>query len=304
MFDEGMSQPKTLGIPPAEVAIDDGLVKGLVAGQFPDLADQPLALHGHGWDNVTYRLGSDMAVRLPRIGAAVPLLVNEQTYLQKLAPAVNIAIPAPIRCGVPSSGYPWPWSVVPWRPGTNAAVTPLGSEQAPRIGRFLAILHAMEPPALRPNTWRGVPLETRAEDFGQRLEQLRLRPGGIPCERLARVFEAAVEAPIDVGDCWIHGDLHPKNLISQSGVLVSVIDWGDMTIGDRANDLAAAWMLFDPPHHETLWRAYGPISESTMVRARGWAAYFGVMLLLAGLNNDREFIPSGRQTIERIATLR
>jgi len=295
-----LTQPATLGIPPAEVDIDAGLVRRLVAEQFPELADQEIELHGSGWDNVTYRLGSELAVRLPRIEASVPLLVNEQTHLGALASHVEIAVPAPIRMGVPSSDYPWPWSVIPWRPGTNAAVTPLDSSQAPRLGRFLASLHGMARPALRPNTWRGVPLDTRASDFAERIESLRGLGEDLPYDLLVRAFEAAARVPIDVEDCWIHGDLHPKNLVSDRGELVSVIDWGDMTIGDRANDLAAAWMLFDLQHHESLWDAYGPVSRATMTRALGWAAYFGVTLLAAGCNNDPEFLGPARQILARV----
>jgi aminoglycoside phosphotransferase (APT) family kinase protein len=49
-----------------EVATDAALVRRLLAAQFPDWADLPIErVPSAGTDNAIYRLGSDMAVRLP-----------------------------------------------------------------------------------------------------------------------------------------------------------------------------------------------------------------------------------------------
>ena len=48
-------------------AIDHALVKRLLAGQFPAWADLPIErVEPSGTDNAIYRLGADMAIRLPR----------------------------------------------------------------------------------------------------------------------------------------------------------------------------------------------------------------------------------------------
>lgn len=55
-----------------EVATDALLVRRLLAAQFPQWADLPIAaVASAGTDNALYRLGDDMVVRLPRIGLAV-----------------------------------------------------------------------------------------------------------------------------------------------------------------------------------------------------------------------------------------
>ncbi|TBO54572.1 phosphotransferase, partial [Streptomyces kasugaensis] len=47
--------------------IDEALVRRLLAEQFPRWAELPLApVPSPGVDNVTYRLGEEMSVRLPR----------------------------------------------------------------------------------------------------------------------------------------------------------------------------------------------------------------------------------------------
>ncbi|MEL6983474.1 MAG: hypothetical protein AAFO29_13695, partial [Actinomycetota bacterium] len=57
------------GTPAAEVDIDPELVARLLADQCPDLAELPLRELASGWDNVMYRLGPDLVVRLPRRSA-------------------------------------------------------------------------------------------------------------------------------------------------------------------------------------------------------------------------------------------
>ncbi|HAW29186.1 MAG TPA: aminoglycoside phosphotransferase, partial [Planctomycetaceae bacterium] len=51
--------------------------------------------------------------------------------------------------------------------------------------------------------------------------------------------------PASTNRVWLHGDLHPRNVIIRDGTLVGVIDWGDLNGGDAATDLACAWLLLD-----------------------------------------------------------
>jgi len=83
------------------------------------------------------------------------------------------------------------------------------------------------------------------------------------------------------------------------GRLAAVLDWGDLTAGDPAIDLGAAWMLFPVDAHQEIWDAYRPTSPDTMARAAGWAVYWGVMLLDVGLANDPPFAEIGRRTLGR-----
>ncbi len=49
--------------------------------QHPDLAQLELRMMGAGWDNAMFRLGSSLAVRVPRRASAAALLINEQRWL-------------------------------------------------------------------------------------------------------------------------------------------------------------------------------------------------------------------------------
>ena len=71
----------------AGIEITAELVRDLVRDQHPDLADRPVRLGARGWDNQLWRLGDDLAVRLPwATGSADALLHKEYSWLPTLAP--------------------------------------------------------------------------------------------------------------------------------------------------------------------------------------------------------------------------
>jgi aminoglycoside phosphotransferase (APT) family kinase protein len=294
--------PSPAGIPPAEIDIDERLVRALLQSQHPDLADLPLGPAATGWDNATYRLGDELAVRLPRTGDAVPPLCREQEWLPRLAPRLPVAVPAPVRRGEPAAGYPWPWSVVAWTPGRSADHEQLSPAQASRFGRFLAALHEPASYTFPRNDYRGVPLARVDTIVTERLHRLSTISTGlaVPLSAVREQWRRAAAASVDVLDTCVHGDLHPKNLVVDEGRLAAVLDWGDLTAGDPAIDLGAAWMLFPPDAHASFWDAYRPVGPETRLRASGWAVFFGLMLLEVGLAGDPPFAEIGRRTLARV----
>src|SRR5450830_1245940 len=112
------------GTPSAEVDVTVELVRRLLQAQHPDLADLPLRVVANGWDNVTLRLGDELAVRVPRREMAAQLARNEQRWLPVLAPRLGVDVPVPVRIGRPAGELPWGWSVVPWFAGTMVANVP------------------------------------------------------------------------------------------------------------------------------------------------------------------------------------
>ncbi len=261
-------------VPPAEVRIDERLVRALLAEQHPGLAGEPLTLLGEGWDNVTWRLGRARAVRLPRRAAAVPSVRNELRWLPELAERLPVAVPRPVASGTPSALFPWPWSVVAWLPGVTADREALRPDQAPRLAEALRALHRPAPPEAPENPWRGVPLAARRETVEARLGDPDLAP-------LEGIWRAALEAAQPAGRRWVHGDLHPRNVLVRAGELAGILDWGDLTAGDAALDLACGWMLFEPRAREAFLEAYGA-TEEERARAAGWATFFATVLIESG----------------------
>src|SRR5688572_12937072 len=123
-----------------EVETDVSLVGRLLAAQFPQWADLPVTpVPSGGTDNALYRLGDDMAVRLPRIHWAVGQVEKEQKWLPHLAPHLPLAIPVPLAMGTPDEGYPWHWSVYRWLEGENATLERLADplQAAADLAQFI-----------------------------------------------------------------------------------------------------------------------------------------------------------------------
>ena len=285
--------------PPAEIEVDEALVRALLDEQHRDLANLPLTELDAGWDNTLWRLGDELLVRLPRRQIAAPLARHEQRWLPELAARLPLPVPVPLRMGRPSSDYPWPWSVVPWlrgQPADRGLVTD-PEDAAQRLGHFLRCLHQRAPASAPQNPYRGVPLAERRDIFEQRLVELA---GEVEVAPVRRVWDRALAAvPWDQPAVWIHGDLHPANVLLVNGTMSAVIDFGDMCGGDPATDLAGAWMLLPAPALTAFADAYGRIDADLERRALGWAVLFAVMLLAIGLDDRPTYEGIGRATLAK-----
>ena len=286
-------------MPAAEVAIDATLVRALLADQHPDLTARELVEVASGWDNVLFRRGDDLAVRLPRRGAAAALIEHEQRWLPELAPRLPLAVPAPVRVGRPGRGYPWSWSVTPWLPGdVIARVEPTDPRHvAEQLGRFVRALHRPAPADAPANPYRGVPLSARSSATYERLDGLG---DAIDQRAVRRLWEHAVAIPPWTGaPLWLHGDLHPANILVHDGHVSAVIDFGDVTSGDPATDLAVAWTLLPSPERARFRATAGEIDDETWARARGWALTMAIAYLASSADNplmDR----IGRRTLAAV----
>ncbi|MGV9212485.1 aminoglycoside phosphotransferase family protein [Micromonospora sp. RB23] len=271
-------------MPAAEVPVSVELVRGLLDQQHPDLADLPVEILANGWDNLVCRLGAELLVRLPRRAIAAELIAHEQRWLPELASGLPLPVPAPVRLGQPSGQYPWSWSVVPFFPGRIVALSAPDdpSSAAATLGGFLDALHLPAPAEAPVNPVRGIALPGRAAGVLNGLAHLD------PADRVAAlgIWEVAVAAPTWNGPpLWLHGDLHPANILVDRGRISAVIDFGDITSGDPATDLSVAWMLFTAEQRAALRRAYGRADDATWERARGWALALSLVFLTHSEDN-------------------
>ena len=274
------------------------LVRELLRDQHPDLADRPLTLGARGWDNQLWRLGDDLAVRLPwQAGAADTLLLKEHAWLPVLAPLLPLPVPVPQRLGQPSGLFPHPWIVTTWVAGTPADRAPVtrGGPAADALAAFLAALHRPAPAGAPEGRGRGGALSRLARgvarqfgamaDLCTAVAEAEREPPPDPATVRA-IWDDAVAAPRwDGPPQWLHGDLHPANVLTADGDICGVVDFGDLCAGDPALDLAASWILL--PDHEAIERfraAYLPAADdATWRRARGWAVWRALgCLLVAG----------------------
>jgi aminoglycoside phosphotransferase (APT) family kinase protein len=284
----------------AELEITADLIRDLLRDQHPDLADRPLTLGARGWDNQLWRLGDDLAVRLPwATETADALLLKEYTWLPALAPHLPLPVPVPQRLGEPSQRFPRPWIVTTWVPGTPADRAPAtrGAETAEALASFLTALHRPAPAGVPAGRGRGGPLAKGTERFAQLLGEAE-GLGLVPDPGAVRaVWDDAVAAPAwDGPPIWLHGDLHPANLLTVGGTYCGVIDFGDMCAGDPACDLAAAWILLPDGAAGRFHQAYRRTADAaTLRRARGCAIMRAIVGILIGDAGDHGR-PGGKPT--------
>jgi len=285
--------------PPAEVTIDRPLVRALLQEQHADLAQVPLTRIGEGWDNALFRLGDDLIVRLPRRALSATLIEHEQRWLPILSPRLPLPVPVPLRVGRPGHAFPWAWSIAAWLPGETALAAPPQdvAGAAVDLARFLRALHQPAPAEAPHNPWRGIPLAARTHALMSHLEQL---DGLIDRTAALRLWDDALSAaPRHGPPVWIHGDLHPGNLLVCHGRLSAVIDFGDLTAGDPATDLSVLWMLPAPVRSTGFAAArseLGDLDEDAWTRARGWALALG-LAFLANSRGDEPMAALGRRTV-------
>jgi aminoglycoside phosphotransferase (APT) family kinase protein len=286
-------------MPAAEVDINVELVRALLAEQHPDLGGLEARFENEGWDSAIYRLGDDLAVRLPRRAMNAALLPGELKWLPRLAAQLPLPISAAIRVGEPGCGYPWPWSITPWFDGASWADAPVRDpfEAATTLGWFVRALGVDAPSDAPANPYRGGPLSDRDPAFRDRIAQLGSTIDPSP---LLAVWDEALAAPLNSARRWLHGDLHPANIVVQAGVITAVIDWVDLTAGDVAYDLAAAWLCFDDPAARATFMATTGVSDdATWVRARGCALSHGLACLATSADNARMHAV-GRRTVDAV----
>ncbi|WNM27479.1 phosphotransferase [Demequina capsici] len=265
-------------VPDAEVRISDDLVSRLLSAQHPDLADLPRGERHEGWDNITIRLGEDLAVRLPRRQLGADLASREHRWLRELASGWDFTVPAPVRLGAPGEGYPWPWSVVPYLEGDRCFDAPLTDAGAKDLGKALAQVHRPAPADAPRNPVRSATLAERAELFDARLNTL-VAMADAPADLWEDDARAAFEAGARAGrelETWAHLDLHGGNVLTSKGRLAALLDWGDLGVADPATDLGQALCLVGRRSFRPLLDAYA--------RAGGAASRRKGLLLGGGLD--------------------
>ncbi len=255
------------------------LAARLLATQHPDLADLTLGRSTRGWSHTVVRLGRDLAVRLPHRAPAHHHLINEPRALEALADLLPVATPRVVRTGrpAPDLAYPWPWTVVRWVHGTVAdRATADGATLADDLACLLRALHQVAPDDLAPNPDRAGPVSTRLGAVADRLHRPGL-PDDLRPDLLADVV-ARIDHPWSSSPRWVHGDLHPRNLVVRHGRLAGVLDFGDAHAGDPALDLLPAWMALAASDRPRLRAGLPHVDAATWRRGRAWAVHLSAIL--------------------------
>lgn len=237
-----------------------------VEGRWPDLAVRSFEPISGGWDCFTYLVNEEWVFQFPRLEGSQERLRKQLTLLPELAREVSSAVPAPEYTSTDPicMGY----RRIVGEP-MSADVDGIWPE---RLGRFLYDLHLTPPEyvGMRTATANAVRQDLRLEVHALGTHVLPLLDAGerANAQRLLSAF-------LDDDDnfrfaaCLTHGDIGPEHvLVTPSGDLAGVIDWGDAAVGDPVFDLA--WVLFAMPDQgERVLGAYGGAPDDRFIaRAR------------------------------------
>jgi aminoglycoside phosphotransferase (APT) family kinase protein len=264
------------------IDLNVGLVRRLIASQFPQWGNLPISLvEPNGWDNRTFRLGDEMSVRMPSAERYSTQVEKEHRWLPRLAPFLPLPIPDPLVMGAPDHKYPWHWSVYRWIEGDSAATGKIHdpAEFAVALERFLTALQRVNPmggpiPG-KHNFFRGGNLSVYDAETRQ---ALKILDGKIDIGTATAVWERALNSRWESSPVWVHGDVSAGNLLVKDGRLCAIIDFGNLSVGDPACDLTIAWTLFSGKARD-LFRASVALDTATWERTRGWALWKALITL-------------------------
>jgi aminoglycoside phosphotransferase (APT) family kinase protein len=280
-----------------ELAIDAGLVRRLLAVQMPMWAGMPVRPVGRGTVNAMFRLGDDLAVRLPRTAEWAGDLDRERAWLPRLRDRLTLQVPEPVASGEPTREYPLPWAVYRWVDGDQYADALVDDEAAAAddLARFVQELRGASVEGA-PATGRRPLAELDEWTRAAVVEAADL----LDTSAVLDAWDRSLEAPVFAGEkVWIHTDLLRPNLLVRGGRLAAVIDFGAVGVGDPAADVIAAWAVFGAAGRAR-YREMLDVDDATWDRARGYALTQAALIVPYYRETNAPFTASALRTIGEV----
>ena len=287
-----------------QIHVSTDTVRRLVKEQFPQweslaVREMPTA----GTVNAIFRIGDELAARFP-LRAQDPTQVrawlrSEAAAADELADISSVPTPKPVAIGEPGHGYPLPWSVQTWLPGSVATVDdPAGSvEFAADLAAFIAALRATD---TRGRRFDGEGRGGHLPDHDEWMEVcFRQSEGLLDVVRLRAMWAELRTLPEVDGHRMCHGDLTPPNVLVRDRRLVGVLDGGGFAPADPALDLVAAWHLLDDVPRKVLRDSLG-CSEIQWRRGMAWAFEQSMGLVWYYAESNPSMSRWGRRTLDRL----
>lgn len=287
-----------------QVDVTTDVVETLIEDQFPQWRGKEIRLlSSTGTVNAIFRIGDHLCARFPLrptdAGEALAVLEQEARASAELAQVSPFPVPEPLALGKPGAGYPMPWSVQTWLPGTVASdADPSGSHAfAEDLAAFIAALRDAETRGRRfTGEGRGGVLAHHdawmAKCFAESESLL-----DVP--RLRQLWSRFRELPRTSADVMSHGDLIPGNVLVAGDRLTGVLDTGGFGPADPALDLVSAWHLLRPGPRDVLRRTLA-CDDVEWERGKAWAFQQAMGLVWYYAESNPSMSSLGRRTLDRI----
>lgn len=280
------------------------VVAALVREQFPAWSGKTIQpLSSTGTVHAIFRIGSDLSARFPLRpadpGEVLAVLEQEARASAELAQVSRFPVPEPVALGQPGAGYPMPWSVQTWLPGTNAFdADPSGSDAfAEDLATFISDLRAAE---TRGRTFAGDGRGGVLAHHDAWMAQCFAKSEGLlDVPRLRQVWSHFRALPRTDADVMSHGDLIPGNVLVAGGRLSGVLDTGGFGPADPALDLVGVWHLLHPGPREVVRRALA-CDDLQWERGKAWAFQQAMGVVWYYVESNPTMSRMGRRTLDRI----
>ena len=267
--------------------IDVRLVKKLISDQIPDLKDLPIEpVRKQGWDNRTFRLGDELAVRLPSNASYAAAVPKETIALTALSGQLNVPVPEVVATGEPSEAYPLPWSVRRWIAGTTLEETEVTDRLS--LARDLAAILVdlrsapikLDLIAGKHSFFRGCHPGVYGDEVVQSVDKLKDQLDARLC---LDIWLNGTNSAWAGNPVWFHGDMAVGNILMTGEKVSALIDFGICGVGDPACDYVMAWTFFSADERLHFKEALG-VDEDTWQRAKAWALW-KALACLSGISS-------------------
>ncbi|MEV0528816.1 aminoglycoside phosphotransferase family protein [Streptomyces sp. NPDC050439] len=287
-----------------QVDVTAEIVATLIQQQFPQWIGKTIRpLSSTGTVHAIFRIGPDLSARFPlrSADAAETLagLEREAEASAELAEVSQFPAPKPVALGKPGAGYPMPWLVQTWVPGTVALdADPSGSHAfAEDLAAFIAALRGVETRGRRfSGEGRGGVLAHHDDWMAKCFEESE---GMLDVPRLRQLWSHFRELPRTGADVMSHTDLIPGNVLVAGDRLGGILDTGDFGPADPALDLVSAWHLLQPGPREVLRRTLG-CDDLQWERGKAWAFEQAMGVVWYYVESNPPMSKMGHQTLARI----
>jgi aminoglycoside phosphotransferase (APT) family kinase protein len=286
-----------------QIDIPISTVQRLVRDQFPAWAEFIITKQEvSGTVNSIFRIGEHLVGRFPlkaeNVAAVTDRIRAEHEAALRIARASPVAVPMMLGLGRPGHGYPLPWSVHTWLPGTTATSTSVATSTAfaRDLAELVSALRQADRVANRNLGHRGQSLVLHDDWVSTSLRRSR---GLLNTGLLADLWTRYRELPAAAEHAMSHTDLIPANVLTQGERLTGVLDVGAFGPADPAVDLVPAWHLLASGPRAGL-RGLVDIDDSEWERGKAWAFEQALGALWYYLDSNPAMRELGTWTLLRI----
>jgi aminoglycoside phosphotransferase (APT) family kinase protein len=271
-----------------DVKLDVGMAVTLIEEQFQNLKVTNIVFLGSGFDNNVYQINNKYLFRFPRRTIANILLKKEGNILPIIKQYLNTPIPFPVFFGEPAGGYPYNFLGYEYMQGKSVEeVLSVDSFNSIRIlADFLSTLHSIPIGKVLETVgydeFERVNISKRKNAFMENIKAIK-KLDIYNTAQLKEYVSALPDIQADEEKVLVHGDLHIRNLLYDcNGVVSSVIDFGDVHVGNKACDLAIVYSFIPSEYRNLFFEIYGEVEKSTLILAKFRAILTSTYLLLHG----------------------